>query len=72
MLEKLKKVRTDEEKKNAYAEMINLFEQINPVIGLYFEDNVMITSNRIKGDAVPSYYDLYRGIEKLRRGTNGT
>ncbi len=71
VLEKLKKVRTDEEKKNAYAEMINLFEQINPVIGLYFEDNVMITSNRIKGDAVPSYYDLYRGIEKLRRGTNG-
>ena len=49
----------------AYAELINLFNQINPVVGLFFEDSVMIYNKKITGDITPSYFNLYNGIEKL-------
>lgn len=51
-----------------YSKFINLFEEQNPIIGLYFEDSVMTYSNRIKGDVIPSYFNWYRGIEKLYKG----
>ena len=52
-----------------YAEFINLFEQINPVVGLFFENTVMIYSKRINEDDIkPSYFDMYRGIETMHKG----
>ena len=52
-----------------YAEFINLFEQINPVIGLFFENTVMIYSKRITEDDIKSsYFDMYRGIETIHKG----
>lgn len=57
----------NDELKSAYAEIINLFEQLNPVIGLFFEDNVMIKGKTLKGESSPSYYSLYRGAEKLSK-----
>ena len=52
-----------------YAEFINLFEQINPVVGLFFENTVMIYSKRINEDDIkPSYFDMYRGIETIHKG----
>ncbi len=51
--------------KASYAEFINLFEQLNPVIGLFFEDSVMIYSKQIEGDVSPTYYDPYRNIESI-------
>ncbi len=50
-----------------YGEVFEKFEELNPVIGLFFEDQVMVHSNRIKGDIVPSYFDTYRGIERLQK-----
>ncbi|MBR5614787.1 MAG: ABC transporter substrate-binding protein [Clostridia bacterium] len=58
-----------EDIKTAYAEFINLFEQINPVVGLFFENTVMIYSKRIEEEGIkPSYFDMYRGIENMRKG----
>ncbi len=50
-----------------YAEVIKCFDEFNPVIGLFFEDRIMLYNNRIKGDIVPSYFDIYEGIEALRK-----
>ncbi len=49
----------------SYAEIINLFNQLNPMLGLAFRDKVMIYGNRIEGEVKPSYYNIYNGIEKL-------
>ncbi len=51
--------------KAAYAEFINLFEQLNPVIGLFFEDSVMLYSKKITSKVEPAYFDIYRGLESL-------
>ena len=50
-----------------YGAVIDCFEELNPVAGLFFEDKVMIYNNRIKGEVAPSYFDLYCGIETLRK-----
>ncbi len=68
VMSEMQKKASDREIKAAYAEFINLFEQINPVIGLFFEDSVMIYSKQIEGDVVPSYFDVYRGIDSLEKG----
>ncbi len=58
-----------EDIQSGYAEFINLFEQINPVVGLFFENTVMIYSKRINEDDIkPSYFDMYRGIETIHKG----
>ncbi len=64
----MQKKQTEEEVRNAYAEFINLFEQLNPVTGLYFEDSVMLYSKQIKGDVKPLYFDIYQGIENIEKG----
>ena len=64
----MQKKQTEEEIRNAYAEFINLFEQLNPVTGLYFEDSVMLYSKQIEGDVKPSYFDIYQGIENIKKG----
>lgn len=48
-----------------YAETVNLLNQLCPIVGLYFENGVVIYNNKIQGDVTPSYFDLYRNIEKL-------
>ncbi len=58
---------TEPEIKAAYAEFINLFEQTNPIIGLFFENSVMLYSKQILGEVSPSYFDVYRGIESLEK-----
>lgn len=65
----MQKKQSPENIKAAYAEFINLFEHMNPVIGLFFENTVMLYSKRIdKDDIKPSYFDIYRGIETMRKG----
>ncbi len=64
----MQKKTSDSEMKAAYAEFINLFEQVNPVVGLFFENSVLIYSKQIEGDVVPSYFDVYRGIDSLEKG----
>lgn len=54
--------------KAGYAEFINLFEQLNPVIGLFFNDSVMIYTKQISDEIKPSYFDIYRGIETIKKG----
>ncbi len=50
-----------------YGAVMDCFEELNPICGLFFEDKIMIHSNLIKGDVTPSYFDVYRGIESLRK-----
>ncbi len=50
-----------------YGAVIDRFEESVPIVGLFFEDKIMVYSNRIKGDVAPSYFDVYRGIETLRK-----
>ena len=64
----MQKKQTEEEIRNAYAEFINLFEQLNPVTGLYFENSVMLYSKQIEGNVKPSYFDIYQGIENVEKG----
>jgi len=52
-----------------YGAVIDCFDNLNPVVGLFFENEIMLYSNRIKGDVTPSYFELYRGIESLRKET---
>ncbi len=54
--------------KAGYAEFINLFEQLNPVLGLFFEDSVMIYSKEIKTEINPCYFNLYSGIGSIQKG----
>ncbi len=56
---------SNEETQAKYEEFINLFEQLNPIVGLFFENSVMIHSKQITGELSPSYYDIYRGIEGI-------
>ncbi len=56
----------------SYAEVINLFNQLNPVVGLMFENQTIIYNNRISGKVTPSYFDIYEGIEGLYiKGVDG-
>lgn len=50
-----------------FDSLIKNFKELNPVIGLFFEDQIMVHSNRIEGEIKPTYFDLYRGIESLRK-----
>ncbi len=66
-LNNLKTRRSREEIEEGYRTVIDCFKELNPVAGLFFEDKVMIYSNRIKGEVKPLYVDVYRGIETLRK-----
>ncbi len=50
-----------------YGEVIEKFEKLNPVVGLFFENRIIVHNNRIKGEISASYFDIYRGIETLRK-----
>lgn len=50
-----------------FDSLIKNFKELNPVIGLFFEDQIMVHSNRIEGEIKPTYFDLYRGIENLQK-----
>ncbi len=61
--------KTEESLKTAYAEFINLFEQTNPVVGLFFEDSVMLHTKLLNPEEIkPSYFDVYKGIESMKKG----
>ncbi len=57
-----------EDVKKGYEEFTNLFEQLNPSVGLFFENSVMIYTKAIKDEIKPSYFDVYRGIEAIQKG----
>ncbi len=67
VMSEMQKKSSGAEVKAAYAEFINLFEQLNPIVGLYFDNSVMIYSKQIAGKVSPSYFDVYRGIESLEK-----
>ncbi len=70
VMNEMQKKNSEEEVKAAYAEFMNLFEQTNPIIGLYFEDSVMIYSKRIKDELKPTYYKIYTGIDSIKKQTD--
>ena len=53
--------------KAGYAEFMNLFEQINPVVGLFFEDSVMLYNKKLTDEIKPTYFDIYQGIENIEK-----
>ena len=71
-MEELKAKTVPKEIIQSYAEIINLFNQLNPVVGLVFENQTLIYNNRISGKVIPSYFDIYEGIEGLSvKGADG-
>ena len=72
VMEELKAKTVPKEIIQSYAEIINLFNQLNPVVGLVFENQTLIYNNRISGKVIPSYFDIYEGIEGLSvKGADG-
>lgn len=70
VMSEMQKKKGEEEVKAAYAEFINLFEQTNPIVGLYFEDSVMIYSKRFSDELKPTYYKIYTGIDGIKKQTD--
>ena len=70
VMNEMQKKNGEENIKAAYAEFINLFEQTNPVIGLYFEDSVMIYSKNFEEELKPTYYKVYTGIDSIKKQTD--
>lgn len=50
-----------------YGTLIDCFDELNPVVGLFFEEKIMIYNKRIENGITPSYFDAYKGIEFLRK-----
>ncbi len=67
VMDEMQRSEASDDVKSAYAEFINLFEQMNPIVGLFFENSVMIYSKQLLGEVSPSYFDVYRGIESLEK-----
>lgn len=65
VLNELKTKKTEDEVVETYAEIINLFEQLNPVVGLAFQNSVAVYGKGLEGEFKPNYYDIYSGIESL-------
>ena len=66
-IENLKNKRSISGIEGGFDGLIKSFEELNPVIGLFFEDNILVYSNRVEGEIKSTYFDLYRGIENLRK-----
>lgn len=66
-IENLKNKRSISGIEEGFDGLIKSFEELNPVIGLFFKDNILVYSNRIEGEIKSTYFDLYRGIENLRK-----
>ena len=67
VMSEMQSKQSETETKAAYSAFINLFEQTNPIVGLFFEDSVVIYSKQIQGEVSTSYYDAYRGIDSLEK-----
>ncbi len=50
-----------------YGTLIDCFDELNPVVGLFFEEKIMVYNKRIENGITPSYFDAYKGIEFLRK-----
>lgn len=50
-----------------YVKVIECFDELNPVVGLFFEEKIMVYNKRIENGITPSYFDAYKGIELLRK-----
>ncbi len=55
------------ESPKAYSLVLEKLNEENPVISLYFEQKVLIHNNRIEGEFVPTSFDVYRGIETVKK-----
>ncbi len=67
-IENLKKKTSISGVEEGFGNLVKNFKELNPVIGLFFEEQIMVHSNRIEGEIKPTYFDLYRGIENLQKG----
>ncbi|MBQ7096750.1 MAG: ABC transporter substrate-binding protein [Clostridia bacterium] len=55
------------EPSKVYASVLEKLDAENPIISLFFEQKVLIHNNRIEGEFVPTSFDVYRGIETLKK-----
>lgn len=53
-----------EDKLNAYKDIQGIFLEELPYVSLYFKNEALLINSKIKGDIDPTFYDLYRNIEK--------
>ena len=53
-----------EEKKKEYEKLQKLIVKDLPYISLFFKNKAIIVDGKVKGDIDPTFYDIYRNIEK--------
>ncbi len=54
-----------EDKKESYKKLQELITEEIPYTSLLFKDKVLLIDSKIKGEIEPSFFNLYKGIEKL-------
>lgn len=55
-----------------YESVITMFNHMNPVIGLMFENQTMLYNNSVSGNLTPTYYNIYNGMAGLSvKGDDG-
>lgn len=56
---------TREDKKQAYKKLQEFITEEVPYTSLLFKDKVLLMDSKIKGEIEPSFFNMYKGIEKL-------
>lgn len=51
----------------AYTPLLEKMYTENPVVSLFFENKILVHSNRLEGDFVPTSFEIYKGIDKLQK-----
>ena len=63
LLNEIKNITDENELKQKYTRITEIYNDEVPYISLYFDTNIMIYSSNLKGDIAPNSYNLFYGIE---------
>ena len=67
ILKETENIQNENEIKQNYTKITEIYNTEVPYISLYFDTNTMIYSNKIKGEVTPNSYNLFYGIENWYR-----
>ena len=63
LLNEIKNITDENELKQKYTRITEIYNDEVPYISLYFDTNIMIYTSNLKGDIAPNSYNLFYGIE---------
>lgn len=67
LLEEVQNSTEENEVKQKYGEIVEIYNDDVPYVSLYYNTNTMIYSNHLKGSIKPNSYNLFYGIESWYR-----